>query len=71
MENPEVLWGYLLSRVPDQIREGWEMLSSDEREAVYAHLQRMVSEDGWQEAQRKSAQAAINVLTEEQKGPDQ
>lgn len=71
MEDPEVLWGYLLSQVPDQIRKGWTMLTVVEKEAVYAHLQRMVSEEGWHEAQRKSAQAALDVLSEERKGPDQ
>ena len=33
-----------------------------EKEAVYAHLQRMVTEEGWQEAQQKSAQDALEVL---------
>ncbi len=58
----EVLWDNLLSRQPELIREAFTTLEPADQRAVLNHLQRMISEDGWQDEQRLSAQAAINVL---------
>jgi hypothetical protein len=66
MEDPvfpfEELWERLLSGEPGQIREAFALLGADEQAAVFAHLERMVSEEGWQPGQRASAQAALEAL---------
>lgn len=60
--DPEMIWASLLSRDSQRIREMWQNLSREEQDAVYAHLKSMVSEDGWAEPQRISAQAALDAL---------
>jgi hypothetical protein len=60
--DPEMVWDSLLSRDPERIRDIWQKLSREEQDAVYAHLKLMVSEEGWIEAQRISAQAALDTL---------
>jgi hypothetical protein len=58
----ETLWGMLLSRDAERIRTAWGMLSPAEQVSVRDHLYRMVTESGWLEGQRASAQAALDVL---------
>jgi hypothetical protein len=58
----EGLWDELLSRQPERVQTVYRALEQPEREAVIAHLQRMVAEPGWQPEQRVSAQAAIQAL---------
>ena len=58
----ESLWDNLLSREPERIQGQWRDLAAEEREAIFAHLKRMVSEEGWAPAQRQSAQAALDAL---------
>jgi hypothetical protein len=58
----ENLWGQLLSRQADLVRQAYDLLSPAERQAVLSHLQRMANEPGWHEEQRISAQAALNAL---------
>ena len=66
MEEPlfplEDLWSQLLSGEPGRVREAFASLGADEQAAVLAHLERMVSEDGWQPVQRDSARAALLAL---------
>jgi hypothetical protein len=66
MEEPifplEELWERLLSGEAGQVLEAFSSLGADEQTAVLAHLERMVSEEGWQEAQRASAGAALEAL---------
>jgi hypothetical protein len=66
MENEEnaleILWGQLLSRQAAQVRAAYAGLEPGERQAVVAHLRRMVSEAGWQPEQRRSARAALRAL---------
>lgn len=64
MSDLDLFWGQILGREPDTIRAAWGELTSEEQEAVYAHLQRMVHEDGWADPQRISAQAALDALAE-------
>jgi predicted Fe-S protein YdhL (DUF1289 family) len=45
-----------------RIIAAWVILSADEREAVWSHLNRMATEDGWADVQRQSAQAAIRAI---------
>lgn len=58
----EAFWDSLLSGQAELIRAAFESLSEAERASVYAHLNRMVNEPGWQPEQRASAQAALHVL---------
>lgn len=62
MDNLQDLWDNLLSREPVRVIEAWGALTDEEQLAVLTHLQRMVSEDGWLEVQRQSAQAALAAL---------
>ncbi|NDJ76559.1 MAG: hypothetical protein GYB65_09905 [Chloroflexi bacterium] len=62
MMDLEALWAGLLSRDSDTVLETWHALNSEEQAAVYAHLKRMTTEDGWSEPQRISAQAALDAL---------
>jgi hypothetical protein len=64
MSDLEQLWSALLSRDPDTIQSTWDTLEPDEQTAVYAHLERMTTEEGWTEPQRVSARAALDALAE-------
>jgi NADH:ubiquinone oxidoreductase subunit E len=61
-EKLELLWEDLLSRQPETIQEAFASLDPSDQKAVLTHLQRMVSESGWQPEQRLSARAALDVL---------
>lgn len=61
-DDPEVFWEQMLSRDADQIRVAWRNLAGDQQLAVYTHLRRMVSEEGWTEPQRLSARVALDAL---------
>ncbi len=58
----EALWDDLLSRQTERVQQAYLRLDMPEREAVFAHLQRMLTEPGWQAEQRASAKAAIHAL---------
>jgi len=58
----EGLWNDLLSRQPEQIRSAYDSLDKSNQKVVLNHLQRMVSEAGWQPEQVASAKAAIHAL---------
>lgn len=58
----EDLWEGLLSRKPELVRAAFLSLELEERAAVIAHLQRIVSEAGWHSEQRLSAQSALQAL---------
>ena len=58
----ERIWDGILSRNRKTIRDSFKALSEEDQATVIAHLKRMATEDGWQEAQRTSAQAALDVL---------
>jgi hypothetical protein len=58
----EGLWEDLLSRQPELIRAAFDSLDKPHQKAVFIHLQRMVSEAGWQPEQRASAKVAIHAL---------
>jgi hypothetical protein len=60
------VWEMLLSRKPDWIEKAFESLHPDEKRAVLIHLQKMVSEPGWQPEQKISAQAALDALLKNQ-----
>ncbi len=64
--EPERLWEKLLSRLPASIKDAFAALDPSDQQAVLAHLQRMVTEPGWQPEQRLSAIAALDVLISEE-----
>jgi hypothetical protein len=57
-----MLWDNLLSRQAEQVRQAFAGLTSQEQQAVIAHLQRMAEEPGWHAEQRRSALAALEAL---------
>jgi hypothetical protein len=59
----EELWGALLSREAELIQSAYSRLAKGEQRAVLAHLHRMAEEEGWHPEQRRSAEAAIKVLS--------
>jgi hypothetical protein len=65
-EEPGELWEDLLSRQPETIKGAFLSLNPADQQAVLTHLQRMVSESGWQPEQRLSAKAALDTLLSEE-----
>jgi len=59
----EKVWGDLLSRDAQKIANSFASLDSESQKTVLDHLQRMLSEDGWHPEQVKSAQVAMDVLS--------
>ena len=59
----ENIWELLLSREPALIMSAYESLTPEEKKSVLEHLHRMVTESGWQPAQRLSAQVALDSIT--------
>lgn len=68
MDPLETLWANILSRDPQRIHEIWQTLDAEEQDAVYAHLTRMATEEGWTEPQRISAQTALDALRDLRRG---
>jgi hypothetical protein len=58
----EEIWDDILSRHPARIKRRYDLLDTNSREEVIQHLNRMVSEEGWQEPQVISARAALAAL---------
>jgi len=58
----EQFWDNMLSRQPERIRAAYGSLTAADKENLITHLKNMVSEEGWQEEQRKSAQAALDAI---------
>jgi hypothetical protein len=56
------LWDDLLSCQADDVRGAFARLDKEAQQAVFEHLQRMVSEEGWHAEQRRSASFALNAL---------
>lgn len=61
-DDLELFWNNLLSRQEELVLLAWESLERDEQRAIYAHLVRMATEDGWTAPQRRSAEVALQVL---------
>ena len=61
----EKIWDGLLSRDPARIRAVFVSLSPSDQSNIFAHLQRMATEDGWLMEQRKSAQFALETLKDD------
>lgn len=61
--DPDLLWEGLLSGDDDLIREIYVQLDVDERNAIVAHLEKVVNEEDWHPLQRESAQLALKTIT--------
>ena len=61
-DDLEALWDALLSREADLIRQAFNALRAEEKQAILAHLKRMTSEPGWHPEQVASARAALEAL---------
>jgi hypothetical protein len=62
MDELEKIWSGLLSGEPEQIATTWKALSSEEAQAVKAHLQRMIEDVDYSEIQKESARQALVVI---------
>jgi hypothetical protein len=62
IEPLEKLWGDLLSREPDLVKNAFEKLDHVNRKNVINHLKTMIRETGWHKEQKKSARAALNII---------
>jgi hypothetical protein len=62
MGQVQEFWEQLLSRDDEKIVDAWNSLAGDEQDAVWQHLLRMTSEEGWAEPQRVSAAKALSAL---------
>jgi len=58
----EQIWNQLLSRQPEQVRQAYTNLNPVEQKTVLEHLRVMVTEPGWHQEQRFSAQAALDAI---------
>ena len=58
----EAFWGDMLSEEAPRIESAWHLLTVEDKQAIREHLTRMVTEDGWADVQRESAQAALDVI---------
>ena len=66
LDEPENLWDSILSRNAEQILPAFHSLTKEEQEYILNHLKRMVFEDGWHEAQRESAQTALDIIAKDE-----
>ena len=64
----ENLWDRLLSRDPHQVRDVFFSLTTDEQNAIRAHLIRMVNEEGWHPEQNVSAKLALEAISQQGQG---
>jgi hypothetical protein len=62
MDEPEQLWSDLLSANPDRIKTRWQSLSTDETQAVKAHLTNIVNDPDYSDVQKEAARTAMNVI---------
>jgi hypothetical protein len=65
----EMLWNNILSEDPPRIVAMWDELDVEDQTAIWAHLVKMTTEDGWADVQRESAQAAITAIQAAGKSP--
>jgi hypothetical protein len=60
----EEIWEQVLCRDSESIRKAFAALDRNDRRSLTIHLQKMVTETGWQPEQRKSAQIALDAIKE-------
>lgn len=67
-DDLELLWADLLSEESDRVVAAWITLDEGEQSSVIAHLQRMITEEGYAESQADAAQAALHIIENEDAG---
>lgn len=60
----EEFWADILSETPSRVMAAWSALDSQAKTAVYDHLRRMATEDGWAQVQRAAAEVALAAIGE-------
>jgi hypothetical protein len=65
MDWLEEFWADMLSEEPIRIVAAWVTLDEEAKAAIWLHLERMTTEEGWAEAQRAAAQAALDTIEQE------
>ncbi len=63
-EYLESVWDGILSEDEAMIKETYLSLSAEDQQVVLTHLNKMVSETGWQPVQIQSASTALSALQE-------
>jgi uncharacterized protein (TIGR00725 family) len=63
-QDPDLLWGNLLSQQPELVKSTFALLSGEEQKTVLDHLEEMSEKEGWLPSQRLSASIALQVLRE-------
>ena len=58
----ERIWNGVLSKDPDTIQKTYRSLDKASKSVILQHLERMVTEEGWVEAQAAAAQAALTAI---------
>lgn len=61
-ERIEIVWDQILSRNAELVRGMFQTLGADEQEAVFEHLRKMITEEGWHAEQVKSAHFALQII---------
>ena len=61
----EKAWDDLLSRDKDRVIKRFSSLDESSQKNVLEHLQRMATEPGWHSEQSKSAQSALQILSDQ------
>ena len=64
----EKLWGALLSRESQKIKQAFDSLDTASQNAVIAHLNHMATEEGWLDEQRSSAHIALDTIQQKTTG---
>lgn len=63
MTDPlEIFWDAILSREPAKISAAYRSLAPQERMDTWAHLTKMITEEGWHPEQRLSAETALQTI---------
>jgi hypothetical protein len=63
MDELQLFWDGILSENSEEVLNAFNSVSEEEQQACLTHLQKMTTEEGWHEAQIRSAQFALNQLT--------
>lgn len=65
MDEIQIFWDGILSEDREAVLKAYRSVSKEEQLACLKHLRTMISEEGWQEAQIRSAAFALDILNKE------
>ena len=63
MSDLEHFWADILSEDPDRIHNAAKRLTQEEQRHLIHHLERMSTEAGWQEGQRRRSRTALLIIS--------